>query len=354
MSERLFKQPGGRIWYATFYDHDGNRIRRSTKCTDKRAAASVLARWERAAADPAESKAATTTLATGVERMMLDREQRGRSDATLRFYGAKASRLTEVMGADTPLSAIDASMVDDYITRRLSGYVGADGAHVKAVSRHTVGKELTTLRIVLKLARRRGEYQRHPDDVLPLNWESGYQPRERVLRDAAELDRLLAVLPPHRRAWVAWTVITAARPAASARAVPDDLQVEAGLVLVRGSKTPRSWRWVAIMPWVEYLVPLVRLPLVRWPDTTASRDLAAACRRAGIEKATLTDLRRTGSTWLRERVGDASLVGAWMGHSSPAMASRVYARLEGERLRKVLLDRVLPHVGQKIAAGSEE
>jgi hypothetical protein len=57
---RLFKRNG--TWYGWFFDLEGVRVQRSTKCRDKQAAESVLKEWERRAANPAYAAANTATL----------------------------------------------------------------------------------------------------------------------------------------------------------------------------------------------------------------------------------------------------------------------------------------------------
>src|SRR5262249_45286856 len=74
MAEHLRKR--GKIWYATVYDSSGERRECSTGCTDKAAARTVLAKWEREAAAPDNG---TTTLNTALTILIEDREARARN-----------------------------------------------------------------------------------------------------------------------------------------------------------------------------------------------------------------------------------------------------------------------------------
>ena len=62
-----------------------------------------------------------------------------------------------------------------------------------------------------------------------------------------------------------------------------------------------------------------------WPNVR--RDLAVACRHAGIPRVSPNDLRRTFASWLKQRGVDSMVVARLLGHSSTAMVERVYGRL---------------------------
>lgn len=124
-SDRLFRRRGGRVWYAWFYELDGRRRQKSTRCTDQRAAERVLREWERAAADPdhARTSAALVRDALGlvVTRTAGLVDTGRRSAQTANFYAAKLghlSRLLEPGGRPTPLASLRASTVDDYVDAR--------------------------------------------------------------------------------------------------------------------------------------------------------------------------------------------------------------------------------------------
>jgi integrase len=74
--------------------------------------------------------------------------------------------------------------------------------------------------------------------------------------------------------------------------------------------------------------------------SNARRDLADACRRAGIAKVSPNDLRRTYGTWLRLGGVEPSLIGAAMGHADSRMVERVYGRMPAESLQSALRKRV--------------
>src|SRR5690606_23168205 len=164
-----------------------------------------------------------------------------------------------------------------------------------------------------------GEYHHDPAVLLPEGWSSGYRPRERSLT-IAQAHALLDALPSHRAAHAAHMLAFGSRLGESERARRSDVDLAAGLVLVRGSKTARSWRTIPIP---EHAADLAARALLgaaergsayrQWGNVR--RDLAAAARRAGVPGATPNDLRRSAATWLIERGVPSHLVAYWLGRS---------------------------------------
>ena len=64
----------GNIYYATVW-LDGRRVERSTGCTEKEAARTVLRQWEREAADPNRATS-DTTLNDALSLLLEDRQAR--------------------------------------------------------------------------------------------------------------------------------------------------------------------------------------------------------------------------------------------------------------------------------------
>lgn len=327
MAERLYRR--GRIWWTWFYDERGKRFDKSTRCRDKRAASSVARRYERSAASPADPTA-TTTLAEACRRFQVDRRNRGRAADTLEYYATKIGHLLFVFGEERPLDDIDARAVDDYIAERLD-----DG-----VLRATVAKELGALRGVLRAARRRGEYHGDPSVVLPEGWTTGYVPRKRKLTPA-EANRLLLALPVKRRPHVAFILAFAASWGESVRAERADMDLAKALVAIRGTKTATRRRVVPVMRHVRDLAKRAHAgaradgrAYERWSNVR--RDIEVACTKAGLERVSPNDLRRTAATWLIERGAPSHLVAYFLGHSTSRMVEQVYGRVDGPRLAVAL------------------
>jgi integrase len=331
--QRVYKR--GRVWWGWVYV-GGKRECRSTKCRDKRAAEAVIAGWERAEADPNYRAANETSLASALERLLTDREERGRAAGTVAMYESKALHIIRILGRDTPLARLTATAVDRFVSTRLE-----EGA-----ARTTIGKELTTLRSALKIAKRRGEFTADVAAVMPIQWATEYRPRTRFLT-APEVQALLRELLPDRGAHVAYILATAASWGESTRARRSDIDLTRGQVLVRGSKN--KYRRDRPVPIVAFAWPLLQHalqirgdvtgPIFR-PWTNVRHDLATACRRAGIAACTPNDLRRTAATWLRQLGVEPSLIGAMLGHSDSRMVERVYGRMPVESLGAAVRARV--------------
>ncbi len=332
MSDRLFKR--GDVWYAWFFDPDGNKIQRSTKCRDRKAAEATLREFERRAADPAYAASHQATLADALRGLLRDRKLKGRAEGTLDCYQVKSGHLLRILG-DRPLAGIDARAVDAFIDQRMD-----EGA-----ARNTIQKELTTLRGALKIAKRRGEYTRDLDAVMPDGFSSGYKPRERFLGQA-ECQALLAELAPDRAARVAFIIATGARWGESERAMRADVNLVRGVVFLRGTKTAGAARAVPVVgvahPLLEHAMRHAEGEggaLFR-PWGNARRDLRDACVRAGIDPVSPNDLRRTCATWLRQAEVEPHLIGAMLGHTDSRMVERVYGRMPVDSLGRALRARL--------------
>jgi integrase len=319
--ERLYRR--GRIWWTWFYDAKGIRRPVSTKCRDRRAAAAVARRHERNAAAPSDP-ASTTTLAEACERFQVDRKNRERASKTLEYYATKLGHLLFVFGEERTLDTIDAAAVDDYIAERIDA----------GASRHTVAKELGSLRGVLRLAKRRGEYNGDPATVLPEGWSSGYKPRKLSLT-IPQARKLLQALPAPRRPHIAFILATGARWGESVRARAVDmgpLSVE-----LRGTKTARATRTVPIFRHASEFAKRARAgaerngpAFPRWSNVR--RDLAAACVAAKLPVVSPNDLRRSAATWLVGRGAPSNLVAYFLGHTTSRMVELVYGRIGGQQL----------------------
>jgi hypothetical protein len=78
------------VWYGWFYDSAGKQVCKSTKRTDRRAAAKIRAQWERDSAEPGHAAARSALLVDATELLLQARKEQvasGRkSEATLGFY----------------------------------------------------------------------------------------------------------------------------------------------------------------------------------------------------------------------------------------------------------------------------
>lgn len=196
-----------------------------------------------------------------------------------------------------------------------------------------------TIRAMLKVAKRRGEFLGEVAAVMPDGFETGYRPRSRFLAQT-EASKLLRELTADRAARVAFILATGARWGETDRVQRVDVDRARGLVFLRGTKTEGAPRVVPIVGWGHPLLEHAERygegesgGLFRaWPNVR--RDLADACKRAKIARVSPNDLRRTYGTWLRLGGVEPSLIGAAMGRGLANGRTRVRAhacRVAAER-----------------------
>jgi integrase len=322
-----------------FYDHNGKRVKKSTRCTDKKAAETRAREWERDAADPDSARKKRATLEDALTLLIKDREEQAkagkRSPDTVLFYRRKAGQLLRYfehggLGKNPrtpfPLAEMDAEKVDAYISFRRG----------EGTSENTISKELTCLGASLKLAKRRKLWDEDIDAVMPSNFSTEYKPVERCLTPE-ELQKLLAQLTPDRSARCAFMVATSACWRETELALRED--TSAAQVFLRGTKRSSRRRTVPIV--LEFQKTLMthalkhaegQSPELFVPWQNVRRDIQAACERAKIASCSPNDLRRTCATWMRALGVSIELVAPVLGHKDTRMVARVYGRMTPEDL----------------------
>lgn len=326
----LFKRSDEGPWYCWVRGR-----RHSTRTTDRKAARLVKAKLERAAADPAYLAAHETTVGGAVTAFLDDFATRGKSPHTLVMYEKKCGHLTRILGADTKLADVTSTVVSGLVKKRLE-----EGA-----ARTEVGKNLTALRQVLKLAKHSGAFPFDLAAVMPIGFSLKYEPRRRALT-FAEFERLvpeIARFSLKRASAVVFAVSVAPRRSELERAHGEDIDWDRWVVKIRGTKTDFSDDEVPIAPpfrelFAKWIPRRKGLLFGRWNNIT--RGLAAACVRAGIDRVTANDLRRTTATLLRKAGVSADIVARVLRHADSRMVERVYGRIAADAVGGVLTDQI--------------
>jgi integrase len=319
---------------------NGQRV--STGCTDLRAAEAWRRVREREAADPTYLRAKSARLEDAVSDFLAELRRRGRAPKTIEKNQKKLGHILVKWGDDFPLGSVDARLVSSYIDERLTEQGIRKG---EPVSRLTIRDELVAIRQVLTLARRHGQFAAHPDDVMPVRWETKHKPKKDWIKEK-DLEKLLAKLPARRAAHLLYFVCCAGRLADSFISLREDWHLTPKgkeTVLVRGGKTPGSWRTNPITP---FLLPWVRRMLKDapgktvlfdpWLDGNLGRDLKAACKRAGVAPVSTNGLRRSFGMWHRIRGYDLDSISKLFGHTTAKLVRDVYADVGGEELRAAM------------------
>lgn len=305
----LYKR-GGR-WWCYSDPVEGGRV--STGAKTLEGAQEWLRERERRAANPAYSASHTETLGKWVRRMLADKQQR-RSAATLEFYTEKSGHLLRIFGEACPLALINADAVDLYKDKRFE----------ECAAHYTISKEFTALRQTLKRAARAEAYAYDLSKLFPEEFGHGYTPREGVMSLEAEAI-LRRELRPHQWAAVAFIIATSARLSEMERYQPGDWDRERGTVLLRGTKTKKSFR---LIPVVSIMIPYLEAaePYAPFDFASLTQQLKRICKRHGLPPVTANDLRRTCSTRLIEAGADPYAVTRVTGHTNTKILKEVYDR----------------------------
>lgn len=317
----LYKR--GRYWWARTDPITGSPA--STKCSSLESARKWLQYRESLRADPRFRASEEATVGDWAERT-IEHKRDGSSEATIQVYEQKLKNFRRLLGDDTKLNNLTADVIDHYIkTRRTEG-----------VTDHTISKELTCVWQMLKLAKRARCFPYDLEELKPVDFKIGYEPRDRSLTQA-EVTALLTELSFGRAAFVCVTVGLGLRFSEAARLLPGDVNLEKGTVRVRGTKTAGARRRIPILsifrPMVQMALPY--LPLADVVKNNLRRELLRACKRAGIAPATANDFRRSCCTLMYEGGIDRDVARRILGHSSTAMVDKVYGKPTAEALGKL-------------------
>src|SRR5690606_30594658 len=279
----------------------------------------------------AQERARSELLIDWCARFIELKRAQGKRDSTIQVYQEKLAAVLRGLGGTTEagvrslrLSDVTPDAVDAYVARR----------RASGVRSLTVLKELSALVGVMRAAWRSGAYALDPAKLRPVDLSSDYVPRERALT----LDEVAALLPELsavQAAIVRRSVAFGLRLSeALALDPPRHVDLARGSVLVPGTTAAGARRTVPILaPFRPLAEQIAREsgPLGERPNNLY-RDLAAACRRAGIPRCTPNDLRRSHATILAEGGGDAEALRRLLGHTTTAMVDRVYARPRAQAL----------------------
>lgn len=208
---------------------------------------------------------------------------------------------------------------------------------------NTIWTELTDLRAALSWAERERLIPWAP----PIPRPPKPRGRERDMSDA-EVDRLFAAAaeaPPHLYVACAIMFGTLARPGAAMDLTWERVDFARGEIDLRLSAdpdTPKKGRAVAPMSdWLRGVLAQARRValseyVVEWhgkPVRSIKTGFRSICQAAGLADVTPHTLRHAGAQRLAARGVPMDRIAALMGHSSPAVTARVYARFAPGRLQ---------------------
>ncbi len=343
-SDHLYKR--GNIWCAWFYDLNGGLVRRSTGCTDKKAARARLAEWERIAADP--NPQAEQTLNDCLQTLLEDRRA-NTSAENYRFLLVKAKALVTVFGHDTSTSRFgrDSRRSWEYVDARRLMRVGSG----KVVSDRTILRELEVLRMALELAKSRGRWAGDISMVVPDTFAPPAAPKGDSISRGEAL-RIWPHLTEDTAAAMAFSLATGAELAVLQRATRSDLQIDistADGILLRGTKNEGRHARIPIVTDEQRVLLEYALRYGRGEDGRLfgnlhrmRKELKSACEAEGIVVISTHDLRRSAGQWMVDLGVPIELVSKFMRHASTSITESVYASVKREDVHGRILDAIAP------------
>lgn len=343
---RLYQKRG--VWYAWGYTAAGKRWAKTTRQRDRRAANIVARKLERDIVGAADDAAhATATLGEAVTALIAFQRTSGRAESTIANTIVKAGHLLRILGEDMDIAALTPpdgeQALSRYVARRVE-----EGAN-----RSSVSVEIVVCKAALRTAARAGRWRGDSRALSLPELNGARKPRKSwALPDA--LAKVVTETPPQWRDYVEIYAGLGVRRMELCGITSADVDLRGNQVHVRGTKTRGADRWVPMSPRVRSILTRrmkgkTAGPLfTEW--TRCGDDLNAACKRAGVQRLTVSDLRRTfASTAINQGVS-ASVLKELLGHSTTRQIDLVYGHAS-EQAKQDAVGRVARAVARRKPRG---
>ena len=306
----------GRFWWCTTDPISGRP--KSTKCTGLEAAKAWKRDRELRKHDPAHERASKATLGEWVPKLIAKKAEKLRP-ISLAAYPKYFGHWVRLIDESNVLASIGPGTFDDFISLRRG-----DG-----VTDYTIGKELTAMIGLLRLAKRSRCYPGDLESLRPIDFEAHHKKGERALTPE-EFLRLMTKLTDLQQAFVCVCIALGCRRSEALRVQ----EINGCAVFIAGTKTDGARRTVPVLSAFRKLLDLAapRVPIPHSAVSNVSRWLWDACDAAGIARCCPNDLRRTHASWLKELGVDSDIVRRLLGHTSSGLVDSVYGRPRPEKL----------------------
>lgn len=256
----------------------------------------------------------------------LNRSAPDLAEATRGAYQCQAGHVVRLLGV-LPLMALRRAHIDEYAATRTAEGVGGE----------TQRKELMLLRAAVRRARDLGAQTGEVEGQLFPKLRSTYVPGDRWLT-VEEYQRLMAELPEPRKLQLQVACYTGARRAELMRMRWEDINWDRCELTVHQSKPARSRRMIPLH--AELLTVLRAMRKARGKILPSFNNLyrewERAAVKAGVERLSLNDCRRTFASWMVQGGVPLYDVSKLLGHGSIAMVQKVYGHLSSKELSKAV------------------
>ena len=336
-----YKRGDSPVWWVSFTDQRGKRVRRSTGTEDRAEADALEAKWKLEAYkarqwDEQPNHSFEELMSAYLKATAGDR--RPRSEETVKMH---VRRLRQTF-AGQEMESLSAGDVGAYIRRRKD-----DG-----VSNSTINRELEVLAAAITYAVREWEW-RLPN---PVTGRMLKEPEGRLRwltrAQAVALIRVAEAEPksPHLAPLITLALHTGMRRGELLGLEWSRVDLNAGLIYLEAEHTKAAKRRTVPVNAVarEALMTRARFraehcPGSKWvfcnvkgePIGSVQTAFETACRKAGIEDFHFHDIRHTCAAWLVQAGVPLTEVRDVLGHSTIKMTER-YAHLAPENMRAAL------------------
>jgi integrase len=332
----LYRRPDSPVWWASYTNAIGKRVRRSTGTADRKEAQALLAKWK---LDTHQEKRWNRQPSLTFDELMLvylkGPGQKKRS-AERDIYSTKHLK---AVFTGKELATLAASDVREYMNQR----------HAAGASAGTINRELGMFSAAINYAKRELDW----DIPNPVQGRRLREPEGRIRWiTRAEARALIAAAErepqaPHLGDFIRLALNTGCRSGEMLKLEWRRVDLKAGLIYLDGEHTKSGKRRTVPLnveahdairsrlrfrsrqcpasPWVFCDEDGVRVQSMK-------RSWATACRRAGIEDFHIHDLRHTCAAWLVSAGVPLTEIRDLLGHSTIRMTER-YAHLAPENVR---------------------
>ena len=328
-----YRRKDSPVWWVSFVDASGARVRRSTETTDRREAEALEAKWK---------------LESHQQRKWGTAPSRSFEDVMVEYLSAAARRLRPWgyrRNTDAALhlrAYFEGADMTNLGAQRVRGYV--EQRQDAGVSGDTIARELSVLSAAINYCRTELEWE------LPNPVERRKpKPTDARIRwiTRAEADRLIANSPQHLAEFIRLALHTGCRKQELLGLEWARMDLHAKQFYLHAGHTKTGKRRTVPLNREAYAVIIARArfraehcPGSPWVFahkdgerlSDVKRSFATACRKAGITDFRIHDLRHTCAAWLVSAGVSLAEVRDLLGHSTIRMTEK-YAHLAPENVR---------------------
>lgn len=344
----LYRRKDSEYFWCWGYNVNGEKWYASTRQKTERAAQKAARAIERERLEDVGEGLAPITVAEALDVLAKHKARKQVREATATKFATKRVHLERVLGAKTNIHDLTLGSLERYVDERRKDLVRrvslkmVDGVHQRTVREHptkdqTIAMEVDFLLSALRRLRKHGLFAIDPDTLRPdVVEEATVEARDRWLT-VEEFERLHAEVAESRRRYLAIYCLTGMRFSElyQCERIGDVLHVTQTKGNARVGEV--KIRHVPLSPPAIAILDRYPLPWPVWPTSRMVDDLKRACSRAGMDRVSANDLRRTFCSWLCNAGVPELTVTKLMGHSSSAMVRRVYAQLAPSTLEDAVL-----------------